>query len=82
MAESQAARDAGLVLQRTEVTETPRKRQRLFYGRMIHSPGRLATSRRHLRHQVRAFTRQGEQVREGQEKQAQLGGESEAPAEG
>ena len=39
MAESQAARDAGLVLQRSEVTETPRKRQRLFYGRMIHSPG-------------------------------------------
>ena len=39
MAESQAARDAGLVLQRTEVTETPRKRQRLFYGRAVHSPG-------------------------------------------
>ena len=23
----------------TEVTETPRKRQRLFYGRAVHSPG-------------------------------------------
>ena len=39
MAESRAACEAGVMLLRTEVTETPRKRQRLFYSRAVHSPG-------------------------------------------